>query len=160
MSDKQCNLLFVCTGNLCRSPLSEGILKKMLSEQGVQHIHVASAGMMAKEGAPATNLTQSVAQQHGIDLSQHKAQYVSAELVGSSDLILVMEKIHQLEIETWFPSSKGKVFLLRSFGPNGIFEEVDDPIGGTSEIFDLCYQLLESEIQRMLPELLERCGKN
>ncbi|MFC1568870.1 low molecular weight protein arginine phosphatase [bacterium] len=157
MSQRTCNVLFVCTGNLCRSPIAEGILKKKLNEKGIQHIHATSAGLMAPTNSPATRLAQSISNQYGVDISQHLSQFLSAELVNDADIILVMERIHQKEIEGWFHPKQKKVFLLKAFGTGGEDEEVDDPIGGNQEVFELCFQLIESEINRILPELLNIC---
>jgi protein-tyrosine-phosphatase len=156
LTESGCRILFVCTGNLCRSPMAEGILKKMLAEAGIQNIQVFSAGTIASGDYPVTRLTQQVASERGIDLSQHRSQYLSVQLVEKADLILVMERIHRKEIGEWFPNSRDKVYLLRSFG-DGESGDIEDPIGGNQEVFELCYQLIESEINRIFPILIQRC---
>ena len=138
--------------------MAEGILNQMLSEAGIGNIRVLSAGTMANGDYPVTRLTRQVAGEHGIDLSSHRSQYLSLQLVEKADLILVMEKIHRKEIREWFQNSRDKVFLLRSFG-GGESEDIDDPIGGNQEVFELCYHLIESEIKRIFPILIQRCGK-
>jgi protein-tyrosine phosphatase len=136
--------------------MAEGILKKMLAESGIPNVEVFSAGTMASGDYPVTRLTQQVTAEHGVDLSLHRSQYLTVQLVEKADLILVMERIHGKEIGEWFKNSRDKVYLLRSFA-DGEGGDIDDPIGGNPEVFELCYQLIESEIKRIFPILVRRC---
>ena len=137
--------------------MAEGILKKRLTEKGVDFIHVKSAGIMAPERSPATQSTRDVAIQQGVDLSEHMSRFLTAALVHEADIVLVMERVHQKEIEEWFHPDRKKIFLLKSFGPDGMDEEVDDPIGCNREVYELCFQTITSEIDRIFPELLNLC---
>ncbi|MBN1781268.1 hypothetical protein JW948_09105 [bacterium] len=139
--------------------MAEGILRKMIADHGITHIRIRSAGMLAVNGAPAASSARSVSGNHGVDLSAHAARFVSADLIDEADVILVMERNHLQEIREWFPGGTGKIFLLKSFGPDGTDEEVDDPIGGNPDLFELCFQVIESEIRRIFPALLAFCGR-
>jgi protein-tyrosine phosphatase len=92
--------------------------------------------------------------EHGINISGHTAKPLIQEVIENSDLILVMEKIHQHLLEALWPSATGKIFLLKSYGrENGEMEEdeIEDPIGRDLEIYRTCYDELEWEIKRIFP---------
>lgn len=94
MSDRIKHILFVCTGNICRSPFAEGLLKKFVQKKGLDDIVADSAGLIALPGNSASGLAQKVAAGYDVDLSAHIAKAVKKDIVDKSDLILVMEKSH------------------------------------------------------------------
>src|SRR6185295_922503 len=87
-------LLFVCTGNTCRSPMAEAIARREAIERGLADVEVSSAGTSAWDGAPASDGALLVALERRLDLGNHRAQQLSAELVAEHDLILVMGPHH------------------------------------------------------------------
>ena len=88
-------VLFVCTGNICRSPLAEVLLRRIVSEEGLDGVGVASAGTGAWDGAPASEGAYLVGLEHGLDLSAHRATLLTREVVKRSDLILTMARHHR-----------------------------------------------------------------
>ena len=154
MKSKPFTVLFVCTGNLCRSPIAEVILRDKLKKRGVSHIVVSSAGVAASRGVPAASMAQVAVAGHGLNLMTHRAQFLTMDLVKKADLILVMEQSHKKEIQDWFHLAKGKVQLLKSYLKEDYVEEVEDPIGKSLDAFEYCYQDLEKEIDRILPDLV------
>jgi len=93
MSDWIKHILFVCTGNICRSPFAEGLLKKLVQKKRLDDIVADSAGLLALTGNSATGLAQKVAAEYDVDLSSHIAKSVKEDILDRSDLILVMEKL-------------------------------------------------------------------
>jgi protein-tyrosine phosphatase len=87
-------ILFVCTGNTCRSPMAEVIARRVIGEQRYAGIEVESAGVAATEGQPADERAMHVAKEHGLDLSRHGARQLTAELLASVDLVVGMEQHH------------------------------------------------------------------
>lgn len=147
------DILFVCTGNICRSPMAEGILKSRLDERDYS---VSSAGTHAYEGLPASNKGILICRDEGIEIGDHSSRSVSGDLLNDADLVLVMERDHQIVIENSFPEFKNKVHLLREFGraQNDVTgAEVDDPVGGDIETYRQCFDLLSEEIDRIIPIL-------
>lgn len=156
MSPKTFHVLFVCTGNSCRSPMAEGMLKRMLEIRGIKHIHVSSAGTMAPHHAPPTNYAIVTTVEKGVDISDHRSRSLTPEMAGSADLILVMENSHKRFIQNLLPEMLEKTFLLKGFGKRGRKLEIADPIGGDLDIYRTCYDEMEGEIKRVLPEIIAR----
>src|SRR4029079_7002335 len=118
-------ILIVCVGNICRSPMAEGLLKNTLKKYN-STIQVSSAGLTALANKTASPLSQSLLLARKIDISGHMARQLSEQMVLDADLILTMEKFHQKEIERSYPSACGKVFLIGKWSSF----EVSDPYGG------------------------------
>lgn len=109
------HVLFVCTGNLCRSPLAEALLRLRLERRGVDGVVVSSAGTMAF-GASATAEARVVAEELGGDLGAHRAQRVAPGLVASADLVVGMTADHVIELVHHAPEDAGRIFKLTELG--------------------------------------------
>ncbi len=134
------NVLFVCTGNICRSPFAQGLLNKLVEQKGLEGVKADSAGLLALPDNEATHLAQQVASEYGVDLTQHVAKPVSAGLVDWSDLILAMERSHADALMAAFPEAARKVLLLRHFGRYGSRRRgISDPYGLEYEAYRFCF---------------------
>ncbi|MGQ9374613.1 low molecular weight protein-tyrosine-phosphatase [Acinetobacter tandoii] len=129
------NILVVCIGNICRSPMAEYFLK-----QEFPQLHVESAGISGLIGHNADDKAILCMQRHGIDMQKHVAKKLNAELIKKSDLILVMSQNQQKHIEQTWPFSKGKTFRLGHWqGKN-----VPDPYQHEQAVFDDTCQLIQN----------------
>src|SRR5947209_20053459 len=117
-------ILFVCTGNICRSPLAAALLQRALAQRGIDGLEVASAGTGAWDGAPASEGAYLVGLERGLDLSGHRARLLTRELVDQADLILTMARHHRARVDEL--GGEGKVFVLGEYAGKG-GDEVSDP---------------------------------
>ena len=134
------NILLVCTGNICRSPLAASLLERALRERGLE-VTVASAGTGAWDGAPASEGAYLVGLERGLDLSGHRARLLTRELVENAHLILTMARHHRARVDEL--GGEGRVFVLGEYaGRGGDDVEVSDPFGGNLDIYrETCEEL-------------------
>jgi protein-tyrosine-phosphatase len=134
-------ILFVCTGNICRSPLAEALLKRALHERAVAEVAVESAGTGAWDGAPASEGAYLVALERGLDLSGHRARLLTREIVEEATLVFTMARHHRARVHEL--GGEGRVQVLGEYvGKTGEDAEVGDPFGGDLEVYrDTCAEL-------------------
>jgi protein-tyrosine phosphatase len=141
------SILFVCTANICRSPMAEAIFKsKVAGKENASGWRVESAGTWAAGGQPAAEFSRQVMQERGLDISEHRSQSITRGLMQSFDLILTMEKNHKEALRIEFPECAERVYLLSEM--SGDSHDVDDPIGR----FKADYQVAANEIDRLISE--------
>lgn len=130
------NVMIVCIGNICRSPIGEVLLKHKQPQ-----LNVFSSGIGALVGKPADPTSVKLMTEKGIDLNNHCAQQINTVLVSNSDLILVMEQKHVTVVQSKFPEARGKVHLIGKWNDN---QEVPDPYKKSEEAFIAALSLIES----------------
>lgn len=147
-------LLFVCSGNTCRSPLAAALAERELARLG-RMVDVRSAGVSAARGAPASHGSLRVGARNGLDLSGHLSRPVDSELLGWADLILVMSQGHLLRLAEM--GLAGDAALLDAFakgvGGVGAGAEVPDPFGGGDRDYEETYRILEDMVGAALHQL-------
>ena len=130
--------------------MAEGLLKKILQEKGRTDVEVISAGIMMLLGIGATSATKEVLRTEGIDVSTHLSRKVSMDMIRRSDLILVMEKLHEEKILQLVPDAKNRVFLLREFAKiDGASLGIEDPIGKPVEFYHKTMQTIKEAVMRV-----------
>jgi protein-tyrosine-phosphatase/predicted ATP-grasp superfamily ATP-dependent carboligase len=148
------SFLFVCFGNLMRSPMAEAMLKQVLAERGIDGIVVRSAGLHAVSGREPHPWALAIARELGIALDGHRAQLSTLELVSGSDLILAMDFENLAELEIFYPEARNKTFLLSRYtNREQRNREIPDPCFGDVDATRRCYAEIAGCIDNLVHEI-------
>lgn len=143
-------IMFVCTGNICRSAMAERLLKKKIKEKDLEkEFYVCSSGISAYPNDVSTYEAVYVMQnEYGIDIKDHRATNVKASKIKEMDLILAMTKSHKDMLIMMFPELKEKIYTIKEYV--GLQGDVLDPYGGTIKIYSNCAKELNEYIDMLL----------
>jgi protein-tyrosine-phosphatase len=144
-------ILFVCSGNTCRSPLAEGIAKKVLSEGVRFDAQVVSAGTSAPDGSPASGWAIQVAKAQSLDLSKHRARLLTKSLLKDADLVVVMGAKHREMVGVIEPPALAYTYLLAEFSDED--GDIADPMGGGREMYERTYARIYECVKSMKEKL-------
>ncbi len=148
---------FVCSGNICRSPMAEYMFKSIIPPDWRNMTRIESAGTLGIIGAPAAKEAIEVLREIEIDLTPHSSRGIGLEWLKRMDIVFVMSQDHIEFIEDEYPQEKSKVFLLREFGKNAFDKDADydiaDPVGLSLEVFRATREQINDELLRILPVL-------
>lgn len=150
-------IVFVCTGNTCRSPIAEVICRGLLAEQqgcSVEELEeqgyvVMSAGVAASGSSPASRTAEEVAAQRGFSLSDHQSQMINERLIRFADKIYTMTRGHREVILSNWPSADTRLSVLRVDGG-----DIADPFGGSLADYEVCAEQIEAELRKRLAEIM------
>lgn len=149
--DRVKSVIFVCTGNTCRSPMAEGLMRKFLAEKGVNNVSVISRGISVFEGSHASENSILAIKKYNVDLSSHRAKPLTFEEINSAGLILTMSKGHKSAILLSFPEYEDKVFTINEFAFKRE-KDISDPFGGSIDVYERCLD----EIYECLKETADK----
>jgi protein-tyrosine-phosphatase len=138
-------ILFICTGNICRSPAAEALLRQRLEREGLTDWDVESAGTWTVDGRPASRYAVQAMIERGLDITSHRSQAVGHRLVEGADLVLVMTHNHAEALRLEFPDHAAKIHLLSEM-KDGCRYDIDDPYGGSLAEYRDCVKELSDLI--------------
>lgn len=141
-------ILFVCTGNTCRSPMAEAILKSMQ----IPGMEVRSAGVFAIDGSDASINTRKVLEENEISHS-HRSSMLTPELVEWATYILTMTSGHKQTVISMYPEAGRKTFTLKEFAGASENLDINDPFGGSIEIYRKAYEEIYENIKKITGKL-------
>lgn len=150
--EKECRLLFVCTGNTCRSVMAQKLFEKMWSEYGKpgQKMRALSAGITASRGTRISRQAEEVLQEEGVDAGDHRSRPVDREEIARAHVVLTMTKNHRQHLLQRFPESGDKVWVVSEFA--GWEGDIPDPYGTGMEN----YRKVAGEIKLMLYRVIQQ----
>ena len=136
-------VLFVCTGNTCRSPMAEALLRDAALKRRLD-ITAVSAGTSAPEGGPISKNARKVLKSRGLSPEEYRSKSVSKQLIDGADLVLTMTASHRDAVSAQFPENKDRIYTLGEYA--GDFSDVPDPFGQDLEVYKRCLNDLEQKI--------------
>src|SRR5208283_225520 len=143
-------ILFLCTGNVCRSPMAEGLFRHAVKGRG--EFRVVSAGLGAMDGQPPTQFSVQAMREIGIDISHQRSHALMAEMVRAADYIFGMTHSHVDTVALLYPRAAEKTFLLREFDDTleSFEKDIGDPIGSSYEVYEDCRDQIEQGIASLM----------
>ncbi|MEA3230950.1 MAG: hypothetical protein U9Q05_04245 [Thermodesulfobacteriota bacterium] len=147
-------VVFVCTANICRSPMAEGLLNHHWKDQGHTDLTVSSMGIQMIDNQPASEHAVTVCAENGVDISSHRSRALRSVELQEARLVLTMEPFQQRHLQLLAPSIKGKVFLLAKW-PEESWKRgvITDPIGRSLRGYRKIFRIIDGHIQRIIPYL-------
>ena len=149
------NILFVCTGNSCRSVMAEAYFRHLVADHSSEFL-IGSAGVGAMDGYPASQETVRVMREHGIDVSKHQSRKITSAMVRTADKIFVMEAMHKEVILRSWPEAGEKVHLLTEYSVDDFKKsleiDIPDPIRMTDNFYDNVFQVIRECVAHIAEE--------
>ena len=143
------NILFVCTGNTCRSPMAEGLFKKMLADKGIDNITCSSAGLFAMTGDEVTPNAVKACERFEVDISAHRARRITSYILDETDKFVCMTPEHAASLSMYVPSEKITV----------LGGGIPDPYGGDLETYIICANAIRTALVSQFDEIVSEASE-
>lgn len=149
-------IIFICTGNTCRSAMAQGYMKKIVEEMKLQ-IEVYSAGIYAQDGEKASLEAKEVMKKYGVDLEKHRATSLKKSCILKADIILCATLAHKQIIIQMFPELKDKVYTIKeyAYGIGSYSKDIQDPWGQNINSYENCAKEITDAIKEVVKKQLD-----
>lgn len=150
------NVLFVCTGNTCRSSMAEILFKDMLKSENLDdRVKVRSSGTSVYTSLPASDNAIEAARELELDLTGHRSQKINIDMLREADLILTMTRVHKAHILDIMPDAKDKVFTLVEYATDGKEGDISDPFGYDLDTYKKCRDEIKKYLEMVISKIRE-----
>lgn len=149
-------IMFICTGNICRSAMAEGMMKKLIEDNKIENVEVCSCGIYAETGDYATYNAIEAARVYGADISRHRATNIRDSKIEEMDLILCATTSHKQSVLFLYPDLQGKVYTMKEFAGldiNGQDMDIKDPWGYDLNVYYNCAQEIEESLEKIVEKI-------
>lgn len=149
------HVIFICTGNICRSAMADGYLKYRLKQLNKQNeIRVSSAGTHATQNEESPIFAKRAIAKYGANIEKHAATTLENSDIQNANYILVMTQKHKKDVMSRFPEVSDKVKLLGEYAKNKIYQEIDDPWGYSMDVYEHCAKEIVDSIEGFIEKEL------
>ncbi|MCT4592755.1 MAG: low molecular weight protein arginine phosphatase [Anaeromicrobium sp.] len=146
------NILFVCTGNTCRSPMAEGLMKKLIEKHNL-NINIYSAGIFTMDGLSPSENSILAMEEIGINIRDYKSNTITKELINKSHIILTMTKNHKEKILQIIPEISNKLYTLKEYTKIKAYSDISDPYGQNLNVYKACRDEINRALEMIISEL-------
>lgn len=145
------HILFICTGNTCRSPMAEGFFRDLVERSNRKDITVSSAGTFAGDGESPSINSITAMKDIGIDISHYESSLLTLEMINEADLIIAMTISHKHAVGQLSAAAVKKCTVLGEYNNSG--EDVSDPFGGSQGVYGYCLTTMKPSLENLFKNL-------
>jgi protein-tyrosine phosphatase len=149
------SLIFICRGNICRSPFAEAYARLRLHERGIGHVQLSSAGTYPMDQRPSPKLAREVSREFGVGIDDHLSRTLSAASIESCGAVVCMDMKDFTQLRQSFPAAKGKVFFLKVFDATTRDFQIVDPWGKSVDEFRACFRQVSASVDGLVEAMVD-----